>query len=353
MRSKLLAIGGALALALAGATAALAATTSPAGATRASANSLVGAGSTFVAPLVSQWQQDYQAKTGVQITYQPIGSGGGIAAISNRTVDFGASDAPLTPDQFSGCKGCVQIPWALGATAILYNLPNVPNNLKITGPVLADIYLGTIRKWNDPAIQKLNPKVNLPSTDITPVYRSDGSGTTYNLTDYLSAVSPTWKSKVGVSTQVNFPVGVGGRGSSGVSGVVSRTPGAIGYADVAYALANHLKFMAVKNRAGKFTNPGLRGIASAASLITKVPAGNEMHIVDPPASKKYANAYPICTFTYVIVPQKTDKAAALRKFIFYALTTGQQFGKKLLFVPIPKVVLVAAEKTLKQVTPTT
>jgi phosphate transport system substrate-binding protein len=353
MRTKSLGVIAALVVGLAAVMAALAATSAPAKTTRASADELVGAGSSFVAPLVSQWQKDYEGKTGVKITYSPIGSGGGISAISNRTVDFGASDAPLSPDQFSACKGCVQIPWALSATSIAYNLPNVPNNLKMTGPVLADIYLGTIKKWNDQRIKSLNPKVDLPDTDITPVYRSDASGTTFNFTDYLSTVSPNWKSKVGNSTQVNFPLGVGARGSSGVAGVVSRTTGALTYVDVAYALANKIKFMSVKNKAGKYASPGLRGISAASSLVTKVPAGNAISIVDPPATKKTYLAYPICTFTYIILPQKTDKAQLLRRFVFYALTTGQTFGPKLLFVPIPKVVLVAAEKTLKQVTPNT
>src|SRR5207244_3905362 len=194
------------------------------------------------------------------IAYSPIGSGGGIAAITARQVDFGASDAPLSSDQFAACKGCVQIPWALSATSIIYNLDGVPNDLHMTGPVLARIYLGQIKKWDDPAIQKLNSKVNLPSSEITPVYRSDNSGTSYNFTDYLSAVSPAWKSKVGVGVNANWPAGQGGKGSSGVAGVVSNTKGAVGYVDIAYALKNHLKFMAVKNASGVFTTPGLRGI---------------------------------------------------------------------------------------------
>ena len=313
-----------------------------------SGDQLVGAGSSFVSPLVSQWVSDYPAKTGVSIVYSPIGSGGGIQAITNKTVDFGASDAPLTPDQFSACGDCVQIPWALGATAFMYNLSGAPAHLKITGPVLASIYLGTVKKWNDPAIAKLNPGAKLPSTDITPVYRSDGSGTSYNVTDYLSKVSKTFKSKVGVSTQPPFPTGVGAKGSSGVSGVVSKTDGAIGYADVAFAIKNHLKFFYVKNSAGKFAGPGLRGIAAAASTVKKgdIPANNEMHIVDP--SAKVPQAYPVCTFTYVIVHKSTSKAAQLKRFIFYALTGGQSFGAKLLYGKIPLSVLAAAEKTLKQ-----
>jgi phosphate transport system substrate-binding protein len=316
---------------------------------RSAGTTLVGAGSTFVAPLVSQWQADYNAKTGVQIAYSPIGSGGGIAAITARQVDFGTSDAPLAPDQLSACNGCVQIPWALSATSIIYNLDGVPNDLHITGPVVAQIYLGQIKKWNDPALKALNPKVNLPSTDITPVYRSDNSGTSYNFTDYLSTVSPGWKSKVGRGVNANWPAGQGGKGSSGVAGVVSNTKGAVGYVDVAYALKNHLKFMAVKNASGVFTTPGLRGINAAAATVKKVPANNEMHIVNPAKGDKLA--YPIATFTYVILPLKSSKAADLRKFVFYAVspTQGQKYGPKLLFAPLPKVVLVAAEKTLKRI----
>jgi phosphate transport system substrate-binding protein len=310
---------------------------------------LVGAGSSFVAPLVSQWQNDYQAKTGVQITYSPIGSGGGISAISNRTVDFGASDAPLTPDQFTSCKGCVQIPWALSATSIAYNLPGVKNNLHMTGSVLAKIYLGQITQWDDAQIKAINPGVNLPSTKVTPVYRSDNSGTSYNFTDYMAAVSSVWKSKVGVGVNANWPAGVGAKGSSGVAGVVAKTEGALCYVDIAYSLKNKLQFMSVRNNAGKYTTPGLRGINAAAATIRKVPAGNELHIVNPPKGDPLA--YPICTFTYVILPTKTDRASQLRRFVLYAISPaqGQKLGPKLLFAPIPLVVLKASEKTLKQV----
>ena len=214
--------------------------------------------------------------------------------------------------------------------------------------MIAEIYLGTIKKWNDPAITRLNPGANLPSTDITPVYRSDGSGTSYNFTDYLSKVSPAFKSKVGVSTQPPFPVGVGARGSSGVSGVVTKTDGAIGYADVAYAVANHLKFFYVRNKAGKFAGPGLRGIAAAAATITKrhPPEQRDAH---RRSAEVAAQAYPICTFSYVLVHKTTAKAAQVKRFIFYALTGGQQFAARLLYGKIPVPVLVAAEKTLKQI----
>lgn len=312
-----------------------------------SAGRLVGAGSTFVAPLVSQWSAAYPSLTGTDIVYQPIGSGGGIQAITNRTVDFGASDAPLSPDQFAACKGCLQIPWALGGTAVLVNVKtNAQRPLKVSGPVLANIFLGTIKKWDDPAIKKLNPGITFPNENITPVYRSDGSGTSYNFTDYLSSVSQTWKSKIGFSTQPTFPTGVGGRGSSGVAGVVKNTEGAIGYADIAYAVANHIAVMAVQNKAGKYTTPGIKSIGAAAATL-RMGANNEIHIVNPPKSAPFA--YPISTFVYVIIPQKTSSAPDLRKFIFWALTSGQKYGVKLRYVPIPKAVLVASEKTLKKV----
>ena len=313
------------------------------------ADRLTGAGSSFVSPLVSLWAADYASKTGTQIAYSPVGSGAGIAAITARQVDFGASDAPLTPDQFTACKGCVQIPWALSATAIIYNLPNVPNNLHMTGPVLANIYLGNITKWDDPAIKALNPRVSLPSTSITAVHRADNSGTTYNFTDYLSKVSPAWKSKLGVGVNAAWPGGQGGSGSRGVAGIVSNTQGSIGYVDVAFALTNKLKFMSVKNTSGKFTTPGLRGIRAAASTVKSVPANNELHIVNPPKSDPLA--YPICTFTYVVLPTSSKNAAELRRFVFYAInpTQGQKLGPKLLFAPLPTSVLVASEKTLKKV----
>ncbi len=313
-----------------------------------SAGQLVGAGSTFVQPLVSQWQAAYPSVGGTNIVYQPIGSGGGIQAITNRTVDFGASDAPLTPDQFTNCKGCYQLPWALGGTSVMINLKtNAHAPLHITGTVLAQIYLGQITSWDDPAIKALNPGITLPSQKITPVYRSDGSGTSYNFVDYLSSVSPVFKSKVGVSTQPPFPVGVGGKGSSGVAGVVKNTSGAIGYADIAYAVTNHIQVMAVRNAAGKYTTPGIKSISAAASAFNTIPDNGEMHIVNPPKSAK--NAYPISTYTYVIIPQKTGNAYPLKKFIFWALTKGQPFGVKLRYVPIPKQVLVYSEKTLAKV----
>ena len=314
---------------------------------RHTGTTISGAGSTFVAPLVAQWIPAVGEAYGYDVNYSPIGSGGGINAITSRSVDFGASDAPLSPDQFAACKGCVQIPWALSATSIFYNLPGVTKLLHMDGPTLAKIFMGQITKWNDPAIKRLNKHVALPGTTIAVAHRSDNSGTTYNLTDYLSSVSAAWKSKYGVGVAVNWPVGTGGRGSSGVAGIVTQTPGAIGYADVAYAKANHLRFFAIKNRSGRFTTPGLKGIRAAALSDPKPnPKTNELSIVNPP--KKYTVAYPLSTFTYVIVPQQSSKAPELKKFLFWAVTKGQKFGPKLLFQPIPTSVLVVAEKTIRK-----
>jgi phosphate transport system substrate-binding protein len=306
--------------------------------------SLKGAGSTFVFPLVSQWQANYKS---AQITYGSVGSGAGIAAITGRTVDFGASDAPLTKDQASACKGCQQIPWALSSTSIPYHVPGVAYGLKLTGKILANIYLGHITKWTASAIKKINPGVSLPDLKITPVYRSDGSGTSWNFTDYLSRVSPEWKSKVGVGTQPNFPTGIGGKGSSGLAGVVSRTDGAIGYVDEAYSLKNGFKVAKIQNRAGKFQLPGLRGIKAAAATITRVPKSGELSIVDPPKSQKLA--YPICTFTYVIAPLKSNKAATLKQFISWAITGGQKYAAPLQFYPLPKLVVTADRAFVRKI----
>jgi phosphate transport system substrate-binding protein len=332
-----------IAVALAVATLAFGASFAAAG---SAGGSLKGAGSTFVFPLVSQWQANYK---GAQITYGSVGSGAGIAAITARTVDFGASDAPLTKDQLSACKGCLQIPWALSATSIPYNVPGVSYGLKLTGGILANIYLGHIKSWNDKRIKKINPGVKLPKLKITPVYRSDASGTSFNFTDYLSRVSREWKNKVGTGTQPNFPTGVGGRGSSGLAGVVSRTDGAIGYVDVAYSLKNKFKVAKIQNKAGKFALPGMRGIAAAAKTITKVPKNGFISVVNPP--KTQAKAYPICTFTYVIVPVKANKASTLKRFISWAISSGQSYGTKLLFYPLPKIVRAADKQMIRRIHP--
>jgi phosphate transport system substrate-binding protein len=334
-------------VALAAAVTAVAVGAAGASTNRHTGTTITGAGSTFVSPLVAQWISPLGSAYGYELQYSAVGSGAGITSITARTVDFGASDAPLTSDQFAACKGCLQIPWALGGTAVMYNLPGVKNLLHMDGPTLAKIFMGKITTWNDPAIAKLNPGVSLPSTKISIAHRSDNSGTTFNFTDYLSNVSPAWKSQVGTGVAVNWPVGSGGKGSAGVAALVTQTPGSIGYADVFFAIHNHLSYFAMKNRSGKFATPGIRGILSAASSDQKPDANNALSIVNPPA--KFANAYPISTFTYVIVAQQSSKAPDLRKFLFWAVTKGQAYGPKLLFVPIPKSVLVVAEKTIAKI----
>jgi phosphate transport system substrate-binding protein len=297
-----------------------------------------------VFPLVAKWIPDYAQKHGVTITYGPIGSGGGIQQITNRTVDFGASDAPLTPDQQTACKGCLQIPWALACTSIPYNLSGAPKHLKLTGPVIADMFLGKITTWNDPAIGRLNPGVKLPSVAVTPIYRTDSSGTTYNFTDFLSHVSPAWNSRIGTGTSVDFPAGAGGKGSSGVAAALSRAQGAIGYIDAAYSIQNGFSYAAVRNRAGRYVLPQRPAVAAAAATLTSVPPDNTVSIVNPPASA--SAAYPISTFTYAIVPRKSPKADLLEPFLIYAIGPGQQFAADLEFARLPPKILAANKATI-------
>jgi phosphate transport system substrate-binding protein len=313
----------------------------------ASAGTLNGAGSSLIAPLMANWSADFQARTTAAVNYSAVGSGAGIAQISARTVDFGASDAPMTPAQFSGCNGCVQVPWALTATVAAINVPGFSlgsKPLRLTGPLLAKIYLGQITNWNDPQIKRLNKGKSLPNLAITPVYRSDGSGDTYVITDYLSRVSSQFKSQVGNATSVSFPKGVGGKGNDGVTAVVGSTQGAIGYVSAYYAIQHNLGVVSLQNRAGRFTLPNLVNIKAAADTVKRVPSNNEMHIVNPPKSAK--KAYPMSTFTYAIVPVSSPSATALQQFIRYATTLGQRFGRALDFQPIPKVVANAAARTV-------
>ena len=308
---------------------------------------LVGAGSTLVAPLLAQWSNDYAKTHGVTITYGAIGSGGGIAQITARTVDFGASDAPFSPDQADACKGCLQVPWALAATLVSYHLAGAPAQLKLSGPVLAGIYLGKITRWNDPQIAALNPGAKLPATKITPVFRSDSSGDTYAFSDFLSKVSPTWKAQKGVSTQVSFPTGVGGKSNDGVAAVVGRTDGALGYLAISYVFGNKLDYALIRNAAGQYPVPGPTSITAAAQAATSIPPDNALSLTNPPASA--AGAYPISTFTYALVPKDASKAKTLRDFLTYAIGPGQKFGAKLQFAPLPARVVEAGRATIANV----
>ncbi len=309
----------------------------------ASAAGLSGAGSTLVAPLMANWINGFEIKEGIPVKYSAVGSGTGIAQITARTVDFGASDAPLTPEQASKCNGCVQIPWALSATGIGFNIPGV-KKLNLTGKILAGIYFGTITKWNDPKIKAVNPGAKLPSTTITPVFRSDGSGDTYAFTNYLSKVSPAWKNEVGYATSVGFKAGVGAKGNAGITSTVTKTPGAIGYISASYLIAAGLGAAAVENKAGNFEVPNLKNIEEAASQVKSVPPSNELNITNTPAKAK--DAYPISTFTYVIVPHDAPQKGFLQQFINYAITKGQAYGAALDFAPLPKVVLSAAKQAV-------
>jgi phosphate transport system substrate-binding protein len=299
----------------------------------ATTGALTGAGSTLVAPLEAAWASAYQKSSGNTVAYQPVGSGTGITDVTNRSVDFGASDAPLSPTQASACNGCITIPWALTATGVGYNVPGVKGNLRLTGPVIADIFLGQITTWNDPAIKKLNPGVKLPSLQITTVHRSDGSGDTYAFTNYLDHVSGAFSAKIGpAATSVSWPGGIAESGNGGVVSEIKATPGAIGYAAVYYLISQRVYAVAVKNAAGKYEYPNLKNITNAASIVKRVPSSGVLPLVDPP--KKAKIAYPIATFTY----------AVLKSFINFNIGTGQSFGPKLDFVPLPKIVVAADKK---------
>jgi phosphate transport system substrate-binding protein len=340
-------------------------------ASSSAAGHLTGAGSSLVAPLVENvFAPDFQSSTQNTVTYGAVGSGAGITAISGKTVDFGASDAPLTSAQESACSGCIEIPWALAGTGLSYNLSGV-SHVNLSGPVIADIFLGTITTWNDPQIAKLNKGETLPNEKITPVYRSDGSGDTYAFTSYLSKVSSTWASKVGFGTSVSFPVGTGGKGNSGVAAVVAATPGAIGNNSWFYIREAKLSAVAVENSAGKFVLPYDPYVADAAALVKSVPSlgalssstadsvATALSIVDPPygkpkkgkkptaLQKEEAAAYPMGTFTYVIIRPDDSDVSLLKRFIAFALTASEQKkGGSLQFAPLPKVVAAADSKAV-------
>src|SRR6476646_8221099 len=309
---------------------------------------LNGAGSTLVAPLISQWEPDYNKSAGITITYGAVGSGGGIDAITNRTVDFGASDAPLSSDQATACKSCLQIPWALAATVVTYNVKGVPDKLKLTGPVLAAIFSGSITSWNDSQIASLNPGVKLPSTHITPIYRSDGSGDSFVFTSYLSALSSDWKSKIGASTQPSFPAGQGAEKNSGVAAAVQATDGAIGYVAVSYIGADSLNEALLKNQAGQFPEPSTDAISAAAAAVSTTQPDGSVPLVNPPASA--ADAYPMSTYSYAIIPQTSPKAKQLKAFLTYAIGPGQAFGPDLGFPPLPAAIVAHSKTVIATIT---
>ena len=296
-----------------------------------------GAGATFPYPIYSKWFSEFnKAYPNVEINYQSIGSGGGIRQVTNQTVFFGATDGPMTNEQLLAAPGkLLHFPTVLGAVLPIYNIPGVTAELKFTGAVLADIFLGKITKWNDPAIAKLNPDVKLPGTDITVAHRSDGSGTTYIWVDYLAKVSPEWKSKVGVATAVNWPTGVGGKGNEGVAGLVTQTPGSIGYVELIYALQNKISYGSVQNMAGEFTKATVQSVTAAAALAaTKMPADFRVSITNAEGK----GVYPISSFTWLLLyesPKDKAQAKTMVDFVKWALTDGQKFCGDLGYAPLP------------------
>ena len=310
-----------------------------------------GAGATFPYPIYSKWFSEYnKLHPNVQINYQSIGSGGGIRQLSNQTVFFGATDGPMTPEQLQAAPGRVlHFPTVLGADVPVYNLPGVDAELKFSGEVLANIFLGKITKWNDPALAKDNPGVNLPSSDITVVHRSDGSGTSYIWCDYLSKVSAEYKKTVGVATSVNWPVGLGGKGNEGVAGLVKQTPGSLGYVELIYALQNQIAFGSVKNMSGEFVKASVDAVtAAAAEAASKMPADFRVSITNAPGK----GVYPIASFTWLLLyenPKDKARSRIMVEFMAWALSEGQKFAPELGYAPLPEGVIQLEKAALSKV----
>ncbi len=314
---------------------------------------LTGAGATFPNPIYSKWFSDYAAKTGVKINYQSIGSGGGIKQLSEETVDFGASDGPMSDAELAKAKGgpVLHIPTVLGAVVVTYNLPEVTRPLKLTGDVIADLFLGRITKWNDARLAALNPGVKLPDRDVLVVHRSEGSGTTYIFSDYLTAVSPEWAKGPGKGKELQWPVGLGGKGNEGVAGQVKQVPGSIGYVELAYAKQNQLPQALVKNAAGKFVAPSVESATAAAAGVAKsLPANTDFRIsiVNAPG----AEAYPISSFTWILLyehQKDAEKGKKLLNFLRWAMKDGEKEAPKLDYAPLPKNMVSMIEKRLSTV----
>ncbi|HTY37634.1 MAG TPA: phosphate ABC transporter substrate-binding protein PstS [Bacteroidota bacterium] len=305
---------------------------------------LNGAGATFPYVIYSKWFDVYHAKTGIEFNYQSIGSGGGIKQVTEGTVDFGATDGPMSPEQMKDLETkqgtqILHIPTVMGAVVITYNVPEIGPGLKLTPEILAGIFLGEITKWNDEKIASINKNKSLPDEAIVVAHRSDGSGTSFIFTDYLTKVSKEWETKVGKGTSVNWPVGLGGKGNEGVSGLVKQTPGSLGYVELAYAVKNNLPYASMKNKAGEFVEPTLESVTAAAAGAAKnMPEDLRVSITDAEGKK----SYPISGFTWLLVykhMKEKDKGEALAKFLKWAMGEGQSYAKDLLYAPLPKEVL--------------
>ena len=317
--------------------------------------SITGAGATFPYPIYSKWFDEYKKKNpSVEINYQSIGSGGGIRQVTEGTVDFGASDGPMNDEQLKAFQdkhgfGILHFPTVLGADVPTYNIPGVSAALNFTPEALAGIFLGKITKWNDPAIAGANKGVNLPDSDIVVVHRSEGSGTTYIWTDYLSKVSEEWKTKVGKGASVNWPVGLGGKGNEGVTGQIKNAPNSIGYVELIYAVSNNIPYGNVKNSSGVFVKADLASVSAAAAAAAKtMPDDFRVSITDPPGK----TAYPIASFTWLLIPEKFSDSAkrdALKGFVKWMLTDGQNYTEQLSYAKLPKEVVTREEKALAKV----
>ena len=312
------------------------------------AQNINAAGATFPYPIYSKWFDEYhKAHPSVQINYQSIGSGGGIRQLLDKTVDFGASDGPMTDEQLqqAGFK-ILHFPTVLGGAVPSYNIPGVSTELKFTPEALAAIFLGKASKWNDPAISGPNPGVKFPNEDIVVVHRSDGSGTTYIWTDYLSKVSEEWRIKVGKNTSVNWPVGLGGKGNEGVAGLIKQTPYSIGYVELIYAVQNNLPYGSAKNASGEFVKASLATVSAAAAGAAKsMPDDFRVSITDPPGKE----AYPISSFTWLLIPgqiKDAGKRSAIKDFLAWMLTSGQQFCEPLAYAKLPKEVVAKEQKAV-------
>lgn len=309
-----------------------------------------GAGSTFMYPALTKWFEVYSSiDSSVQFNYQAIGSGAGIKQITAKTVDFGGTDGPMTEDQMTQAPGRIyHIPMVMGAEAIAYNIPGVSNGLKLTPDIIAGIYLGKITQWNDPKITEQNPGVNLPNQSIVVAHRSDGSGTTYIFTDYLSSVSPEWKGRVGKGTSVNWPIGLGGKGNQGVSGILRQSPGSIGYVELAYALENNLTYAVVQNSSGNFVEPTVDTTSQAASGV-KIPDDFRVSIVN----SSNAQAYPICGFSWMLIYKDMSgdpvKGKAIVSFAKWAVTEGQKYSAQLNYAPLPSDLVDKIQEKLAKV----
>ncbi len=315
------------------------------------AQNINAAGATFPYPIYSKWFDEYhKLHSNIQINYQSIGSGGGIRQFTAKTVDFGASDGPMSDEQLSkaGFK-ILHFPTVPGAAVLTYNIPGVSADLNFTPDALAGIFLGKITKWNDPAIAGANPGVKLPADDIVVIHRSDGRSTTYIWTDYLSKVSPEWMSKAGKGTSVNWPVGLGGKGSEGVSGLIKQTPDSVGYVELIYAIQNKLPYASVKNSSGAFVKASLESVsAAAAAAASSMPDDFRVSITNPPGKA----AYPISSFTWLLIPAKIDDASkrdAIKGFLNWMLTDGQQFCEPLAYSKLPKEVVAKEKKAIAMI----